>query len=93
MSRKIGSMLVALSLVLVGGSVALTQAKGKPPMGSAGIDVPKCPQGWHVRPGSQADGGKRFTCEPNKPTEKIKCAPKFEYWETECAFGCKVTVH
>ncbi len=93
MSRKIASMFVALSFVFVGASAALAQVKDKPAVtpipGGPITVVPKCPQGWHVQPGSTEYGGKMFACVPNKPKEKIKCAPNFEYWEKECAFGCK----
>jgi hypothetical protein len=92
MSSKIASMLVALSFVFVGASAALAQVKDKSPVapvpGGPIIVVPKCPQGWHVQPGSEGYGGKGFACVPNKPQAKIKCAPNFQYWEKECAFGC-----
>lgn len=101
MSRKIASTFVALSFVFVGVSAAIAEdppppVKAPSPVQQAvkGISlVGKCPQGWHVQPGSVAYEGKMFACVPNKPKEKIKCAPKFEYWEKECSFGCTPIIY
>ncbi len=53
----------------------------------AGPVKPICPPGWKVKPGSISDGG--FTCIAKKPVQKIKCPPNTEYFENECAIGCK----
>jgi hypothetical protein len=102
MSRKIASMFVALSFVFASASAALAADPDKPAVKAApeavkpvpGLGVAlKCPQGWHVQSGSVSYDGKMFACVPNKPKEKIKCAPKFEYWEKECSFGCKPVIY
>lgn len=53
---------------------------------TAALGPDPCPQGWHKTQGS-ADGP--FQCAPNKPTQKIQCPPKTQYFETECAIGCQ----
>lgn len=49
-----------------------------------------CGPGWHVKPGTYSvwHGSPTFTCEPNKPSPKIKCGPSAQYFEGPCGFGC-----
>lgn len=48
-----------------------------------------CPQGWHKKSGS---ANSAFTCVPNMPSQKLKCPPGTEYFETECTVGCQTVI-
>jgi hypothetical protein len=59
--------------------------------GAGGLTVQQspCPTGWHGT--AQASGA--FSCSPNKPSTKVTCPPKTQYFETECAFGCQQIIY
>jgi len=48
-----------------------------------------CPQGWHKKSGSASSA---FICVPNVPSQKLKCPPGTEYFETECMVGCQTVI-
>lgn len=48
-----------------------------------------CPAGWHKKDGT---AGGAYTCVPNKPP-KQQCPPKHEWFESECAVGCRQLIY
>lgn len=74
MFRKLVSLLIAMSFLLISTAVAFAAEAPKP--GSAPVtQIPGdkilkpafvCPSGWHLKPGAQ------YACVPNKPAP-VKC--------------------
>ena len=48
-----------------------------------------CPSGWT---GKQTASGE-IDCHPVKPTTKLVCPPKTEYYETQCEVGCRKVIY
>ena len=100
MFRKLASMIMASSFVIVWVAVATGEDKPSVQKSTGTVQQAKpvklaknpCPQGWHVIPGSMELEGKRFMCAPNNPTT-IKSAPKFQYVEKDCAVGCQPIIY
>jgi hypothetical protein len=57
--------------------------------GSIGMMPNPCPAGWHKKDGT-ASGA--YTCVPNKPP-KQQCPPKHEWFESDCAVGCRQLIY
>lgn len=69
--------------VKVGGTVMI-----KPGIGF-GFGPNPCPAGWRKKDGT---AGGAYTCVPNKPP-KQQCPPKHEWFESECAVGCRQLIY
>ncbi len=99
MFRKLVSLLIALSFLLIGTGIAFAAEKPQSPttvQQPTPIPVPVfvCPSGWHKKPGAS------YVCVPNKPAPS-KCPKGYEYFEQltcigtggacwGCEVGCKI---